>query len=349
MAACTLLRSFCRFVITFLFIACFPFEVDSAESVLELHDGKIFILESPEGLDSPVSVGRAFDRLTFRVRLKDNHASPARRYRVEDGSESVSMPGWSLRFLDSVGNGFVVARKGSLSVVNGEERNDLQLVVERFPDGMPLASVPLPSSETFSSESSLMLEQDGEEWSLSTGDNGLEKRLDFSFPAFVLDSVSLLPGPGGEVESSFLFLMGERRFPKPSEENVSLASDALKNGFPRNPDEPLCGIWREYDRTLDESRLKSGGRYRILIHKAGKGYEGLYLEGSKVNPGDWKPGMVKLRLIPVGVEGEFDVVWIDAEGRALRQDLRALLDPGNGLLNIVFPYQDSSIRLRAED
>lgn len=314
-----------------------------------LEKGSSFVMECAEGLREPLRIGRDADRMQLRVRLRDCHSSPARNYPVPGEGRNVSMPGWEMLLVDSVGNGFVISRVGDLRILDGEELNTVALAVVSLPDSTLVAESPISPTLFANSWTALSLERDGDRWTVSAGDSGLEQLLSFDIPSFRVDSVSLLPRPGGKIESSHLLVRGDLRFPEPMEEDRMAALDVLEGRAVPAAGELPVGIWREYDRTLDESRLRVGGRYRLLVVKRGEGYVGLYLEGSKVNPGQWMPGMVKMVLTPTGVPCEFDVRWRDAEGGVLSEDVRALLDTETGLLEILFPYQNSSFRLRAEN
>lgn len=118
--------------------------------------------------------------------------------------------------------------------------------------------------------------------------------------------------------------------------------DGLKGRLARSSDF-LEGIWTEFDRKLEEDRLRMGGNYRLAIVKNGTDYDIVYLGGARKNPGLWTPGMIKGRLSATPFEGIYDVIWIDSSGREISDEVKAQLD--GDLLDITFPYGESELRL----
>lgn len=103
------------------------------------------------------------------------------------------------------------------------------------------------------------------------------------------------------------------------------------------------GYWEYYDRDLDEARLKLGGHYVIATVKGERGYDIIYVSGAKVLPQRWRTGMLKGVLINTMFEGEYDMVWYDAECEPLSEDVSASFADG-GMLVMHFPRQKGSMR-----
>lgn len=155
--------------------------------------------------------------------------------------------------------------------------------------------------------------------------------------AFIIDNAGIILSPGSAVEvrdfSMLAYAEGKR--------DVAVAHlDSLRQQILFSQD-ILEGEWVYYDRSLDESVLRSGGRYRLLAVK-GKdgGYDLYYISGAEKNPDFWKPGMLKARMTPQS-GGRYSVEWRDAEGLWMKKGLVGALEDAS-TLSIVFPYQQGS-------
>ncbi|MDE7159684.1 MAG: LysE family translocator [Muribaculaceae bacterium] len=108
----------------------------------------------------------------------------------------------------------------------------------------------------------------------------------------------------------------------------------------------LAGVWGIYDRTLDETLLRMGGDYRLALLPDSGGWTGYYLSGARICPEKWQPGMVKMRLRRSPFDDRLDAEWHDAEGLPMSRDISAALDEEEQILTILFPYQQSELRLK---
>lgn len=111
-----------------------------------------------------------------------------------------------------------------------------------------------------------------------------------------------------------------------------------------NSDDPLEGYWEEFDYTLDQSQLRSGGQYRLAMLRAPDGYELYYISGATLNTDFWHPGDCKARLTATADPNVFDLTWYDADGIPFTQSPKARRDTPNTLL-LHFPAQNSTLRL----
>lgn len=157
-----------------------------------------------------------------------------------------------------------------------------------------------------------------------------------------IDSIGFIVFPGAMLTADWISL----EFP-PSPGDIEPTrfenSDVINTYLNRSTD-PIEGIWRLFDRTLDEDKIRPGGDYRLLLVSSAEGYDLIYLSGATINRTLWKQGMIKAKLRSTGFKDIYDVEWIDATGVPLSTGVKAQFD--SGMLTIHFPYQDSSLRLR---
>lgn len=108
--------------------------------------------------------------------------------------------------------------------------------------------------------------------------------------------------------------------------------------------------WQLLDRNCDDRLAEPGGDYLLeSIPLADGGMELLYLGGARLYPGLWKPGELKARLRPTGIENVWNVEWIDAEKTPLTLEIKAHLDQPTDVLTIHFPRRSAALRFRRLD
>lgn len=164
---------------------------------------------------------------------------------------------------------------------------------------------------------------------------------------FSPDSLGIWVAPGGEIELDDIVLNITRRKPIQDNKWMSKFSDksACKEYLERSRDE-VEGIWEVFDRMLDESRLRPGGNYRLLLVRNDNGYDLIYLSGAQTLASVWKPGMIKGKLVSTSFHGVFDVVWLDPSGISVPGVIKAQME-SRGLLTFTFPdHSGSTFRLR---
>lgn len=168
-----------------------------------------------------------------------------------------------------------------------------------------------------------------------------ERLLQTELPAgFRTDSIGFYIAPGASVSLDELRLTTGRY----SQKDAAWSDPELLGEYLRLSHDFMEGYWQPLDRSLDESLLCLGGDYRLAIVRALDGYDLIYLSGARVNADEWSPGMKKAHLSPSGIEGVWDVEWLDAMHRPMSHELKAQMD-GNGTLTLQFPYQNSQLRL----
>ncbi len=105
------------------------------------------------------------------------------------------------------------------------------------------------------------------------------------------------------------------------------------------------GYWQLLDGELDETLLRLGGDYRLALIADGDDFDIIYIEGTRINPSFWQPGMVKGRLHSTPFDGIYDITWYDAEGQPMSYSLKAQFE-SDAILTLHFPYQGSRLRLQ---
>lgn len=119
-------------------------------------------------------------------------------------------------------------------------------------------------------------------------------------------------------------------------------ADSLDTRFAHSTD-PIEGYWDYLDRSLDESALRLGGRYRIALIKTATGYDIIYIAGAEVDANLWRPGMLKGKLSPTRFIDSYDLVWYDSEKQPFTADVHASIENAV-ILTLDFPLAGSRLR-----
>ena len=115
--------------------------------------------------------------------------------------------------------------------------------------------------------------------------------------------------------------------------------------FPENPD-AMTGRWRYLDREADPALSRLGGRYQLAILPSSTGaYDIIYLGGAETMASDWRPGMLKGRLLPQGFSGYYRLEWRDAAGRDCGADNYAEMSADGKVISLIFPALSCTLRL----
>lgn len=177
--------------------------------------------------------------------------------------------------------------------------------------------------------------------SLYAGDKGLKEIMSIPLNVSLFSGFGFFAGWGSDIVVSDISATVSQY---PETTTLSNNIEDLQSYFKKSKDN-MEGYWTLFDRELEETLLKTGGDYTLACIKDGEEYLFLYLDGAIVNKDKWKPGDIKIKLIPTPFEGIYYVEWHDAMKDILSNDIKAQTGEGNTLL-IQFPYQSSKLRLR---
>lgn len=285
-------------------------------------------------------------RFEFSFQASNLHNQYDKSYRIptDAGSRKVKYPAWGIVVADRQGNQSIVSistiapQKGDdyfapyLTFSLTEERKECSADRRSLADGVDLYNGP----------NAFILSFDQGRFSLKGGNREYNPILSWESKIINPDSIGFFAAPGAllSVKDISLDYSGYPLSPAISEYSNP---DILETYLKRSTDSRE-GIWKIFDRTLEEKQLKSGGEYTMALIKTDYGYELYYLDGAKINPAFWKAGMTKARLFRTGFPDIFDVEWIDAKGETLSNDIKARYE--SPLFTFTFPYQSSTLRLR---
>ena len=196
--------------------------------------------------------------------------------------------------------------------------------------------------DPFTGTNAFLLSLDQGHFTLLGGNREYKPILSWDSEIEYPDSIGFFVSPGGLLEIEDIAIM----FPASGynlEDSEYADPDMLRSYLMRSSD-PKEGIWKVYDRSLEENMLRMGGDYTLALIRDNGGYKGYYLDGAKTLPETWQAGMLKCRLTETGFPDIYDVEWIDATGETLTKDIKARYE--SPLFTITFPYQSSTLRLR---
>ena len=301
------------------------------------------------GIPSRLAPVGGSDSFTFTFRLNNLHAVPGKRYAFigeNGGKKNVSMPGWEML---AVGSGDGV----SIAVTTAEGRSDgvstrpvMRLIARDLSDNTEIGAAEIADGIGLFGERNLFaLSRSGDKWRLCGGRSRQKELLAFIHPSTPTDSVGFSVSPGGLVEVSHLSLQTDE---PPREADATWPwsdGEQLAAALAEVPADGLEGVWRIYDREMEESLLRLGGDYTLAIlpDGEGSGFDIVYLDGAKAGGSAWKRGDCKGHVSPSPFAGIYEVTWLDASRKPLDHEIRGYLD-GDGLLTVRFPYQNSVIR-----
>lgn len=282
--------------------------------------------------------------LTFRVSNINSKPGCKYPYTKADGAKgSVANPPWGFFISPQQG------KKTWFSVIPVEKDDPfssapaLRIVVNTEGDDSPVYSTTVGSGlNPYDGANVWRLAKSGDCLILSAGDRGMTELASVGVSG-KCRAFGFAVTPGGRIRVTDISLQ-----PGPPIADLEAGewNDTGKlDRYFADSDDSLEGFWTVFDRTLDESLLRLGGDYRLAIVRNGGKYDIIYIDGAITNAGKWKTGMTKGSLIPDSFPGIFNVEWIDAEGRIMRNGIKAQTGEGGTLL-LQFPYQSSTLRLR---
>lgn len=104
------------------------------------------------------------------------------------------------------------------------------------------------------------------------------------------------------------------------------------------------GIWKYLDRNVPKSNIRGGEITFATISDNNGGYYIVYLNGDSFNRRN--PLEITGHLTPTLLGENFDMMWIDGEGRALKRELNAEYQLNGSILSLYFPLYEASLRYR---
>lgn len=282
------------------------------------------------------------DEFTLAFRCENLHSSVGKRYRYltpEGAERRKAFPAWQILLKN---NRNTVAISINTIDNHTDETHSVPAIC------FNVSGVPGSSEKTllksgfdlYGGENSFSLRYSEGEIYLRGGNREYNPVLQLHVPER-FDSIGFGTTPGAMIRIDDLSL--EYGLPKASVEDTGLDSDSIENKL-LNSTDPIEGIWEEFDRTLDESKLRMGGRYRLAIIKAPEGYSIVYLSGAVKNPSLWKRGMVKGTLLKTSFPDVYDIEWRSAGGGKVDGEIKAQRE--GSVIAIQFPYHNSTLRLR---
>lgn len=281
------------------------------------------------------------NRIDFTFRAANRNNDSGKRYKVSNdkGANKVAHPGWGIIISDRNGN----REKISISTYDNPRDETYSRTSLKFQaDSRQTAMSITEGMDFFSGPNSFLLSMDSGEMELMGGNREYRPILTWHSDITVPDSIGFFVTPGTRLEVDYLNV----EYPSPhfNLEPSEFGNPDILTTYLRRSSNPIEGIWKVYDRVLEENQLRMGGEYTVAVIATSSGYDMYYLSGGAVMAEKWKPGMLKGRLINSGFENIYDVEWLDVAGTLIETEIKASYE--SPLLTILFPRLNSSIRLR---
>lgn len=287
------------------------------------------------------------EEFSFSLRARNLAAVSGRRavYTDKSGRErKVSLPGWgivakspdsTLRFLvstldDRVDAPYPVRVRVSAGF-KGDETSE-RIITEGI--------------GAYDEDNSFSLRVENGTFSLFGGNRKYVSLLDVADSGFYPDSIGIFLCPGARLQIDHIVL--DVRSERAEATSTALSRFALpevRNTYFSRSTDRMEGEWEIFDRSLDDSRLRPGGNYRLAVVRDGAGYALIYIDGAGKHSLRWRSGMIKGRLLPGPFPGVFDVEWIDPAGCALIGEIKAQFTAPD-ILTFSFVDHDSELRMR---
>lgn len=187
----------------------------------------------------------------------------------------------------------------------------------------------------------LNVEYDGNKTSIAIGNKVLRYIAEIDSTSYPANAqYGIIAGPASKLAIERIVLKKQPIMKYQLSTNWTLQT--LKQHFDKSED-AYEGFWTFFDKDLDESKLKTGGRYTVALVRNGNGYDIIYVSGALVNRHEWTCGMLKGHISATQFIDNYNLTWYDAMMRPFSNDVYATIE-NYTLLSLHFTAQGSRIR-----
>ena len=288
--------------------------------------------------------GRSF-QLDFKLRNIKRGVSSIDSYPLPDGSALSSyLPPWGLRLRSDISTDTICVE----TAVN--ETESLFSSNKTFSCTASLPGGSVFSSDEFSKGISLsdgwnhfrFRFRAGGEAVVLAGNHRLQRILEFDAPDSIPGIVEIILRPGARVEIKD---MKFSLLPDPANNTSFLPIEDVMLRC-RHSTDLTEGRWRMLDYTINDEFARLGGDYTVaIVRSPANDYEIIYLDGAETGADSWRQGMLKGRLSPTGLEGIYNLEWIDSYGAPVPLKGKAQRE-SNGIMSLLFPSIGASLRFQ---
>lgn len=160
------------------------------------------------------------------------------------------------------------------------------------------------------------------------------------------DTMVFIKNHGSPATADYISLVSETFDPSLlASSGYDFADRDVRDSYLRRVTDPMEGYWEIFDRSLEDTKLRMGGDYRMMIASVGADYAIYYMEGAIKNPDRWRQGDVKGKLTADAHKDIYDVTWLDPAGNPIEGEIKAQFTAPD-LLTLQFVDQASTIRMR---
>lgn len=326
-----------------------PFPGASPQGVVLDNDGDSTLFSM---VDVPRVNGSLSRNFTLRFKAANLHNSPGKRYSFSSSGgkrRSVENPPWSVVFTDGVSDTLMLTFATEEGDFDGVSSRTVMRIVPHRVSGNDIDGVEKvelsEGVDMYCGENIFTITRNLDHLTVAGGNHGSEVLLDFLYPGDITSSVGFAVAPGGKAIFSDISINVKPDLQSENADERILDGDFISSL--RTSADPMEGIWRLFDYSLEESMLRLGGEYSLAIVCEDDGsYSVFYLEGAVSGKNQWRRGTLKAMLKPTSFPDVYDVVWRDSEGVPMSRHLKAQLDPSTSVLTISFPKNNSTLRIR---
>ncbi len=284
----------------------------------------------------------------FEMKIANHHNIEGKEYKYTDGNKNIKIlnPAWGMvwEYRDSLNYCSLELKCANSNLHDLFDKRSMKLEINRVENGKKRLLKSDEISENINlhtGENVMAIKYHHGVTSVMIGNKILRTIHTFETPQHSDEiGVGIIVGSGAKINLTNAVL---EFIPSPQIALKSLWDAENLDKYFAEHNDIYEGYWDYLDRTLDETRLRIGGRYRIALVKSDCGYDIIYVDGAKVNDSAWVPGMIKGKLRDTRFEGQYDLEWNDALMKPFNIDVYArIID--NVILELNFPIQKSKIR-----